>query len=278
MPRAWKYMLEAMLPKPSPSRDVSDRLVVEWNSYRPRRRDIDDFLRLCGLQESADRLPPLFLHAISFRVQMALLTRRAFPLRIWRVLQVRNRLVDLQPVGTESTLDFRCRVHAMRRAGRGIEVGLETCVESEGGRAVARSINTFYVRSAPGEGEVVRVPDPPAVVEEASVAWRAPRGGGIAFGRLTGDYNGIHLFDPYARLFGFRRAFLHPLRVVGQAIAHLPGEPRDGACTTDIWMRGPVFRDAEVKMRTGHDADGSSILGVHCEPDPRPAIVVRRGA
>ena len=272
-------MLEAMLPKPSPSRDVPDGLVVEWTRYRPRRPDIDDFLRLCGLPESPGRLPPLFLHAISFRVQMALLTRRAFPLRIWRVLQVRNRLVDLEPTGTDSTLDFRCRVHAMRRVGRGIEVDLETRVESEGGRAVARSINTFYVRSAPGEGDdVVRVPDPPAVIEEASVAWRAPRGGGIAFGRLTGDYNGIHLSDRYARLFGFRRAFLHPLRVVGQAIAHLPGERQDGACTTDIWMRGPVFRDAEVKMRIGRDAAGSRILGVHCEPDPRPAIVVRRGA
>ena len=271
-------MLEAMLPKAAPAQRMPEGLQVEWTQYRPRRREVSDFVRLCGLAPAAGALPPLFLHAIAFRVQMALLTRRAFPLPIWRVLQVRNRLVDLEPVMPDATLAFRCRVHAQRFVGKGFEVDLETSIDS-GPRRVASSVNTFYVRSRVAEGVVAaRVPEPPAFTEEQRHAWHVPRGGGYAFGRLTGDYNGIHLFDGYARRFGFTRAFLHPLRAVGQAIARAPGEPRGGPVTTEVWMKGPVFRDSDVSMRVGHDAAGNPVLAVHCESDPRPAIVIRRGS
>ena len=277
-PRAWRYMLEALLPKAAPAPRMPDDLHVEWTQYRPRRREVDDFACLCGLAPAAGALPPLLLHAIAFRAQMALLTRRAFPLPIWRVLQVRNRLVDLEPVMPDATLAFRCRVHAQRVVAKGLEVDLETCIDS-GPLQVASSVNTFYVRSRVADGVVAaRVPEPPTFTEERRHDWHVSRGGGYAFARLTGDYNGIHLFDGYARRFGFPRAFLHPLRVVGQAIARAPGEPTGGPGTTEVWMKGPVLRDSDVYLRVGPDAAGNPVLAVHGQSDPRPAIVIRRGS
>jgi hypothetical protein len=100
-----------------------------------------------------------------------------------------------------------------------------------------------------------------------------PGGGGLTFGRLTGDYNGIHLFDTYARAFGFARAFFHPLRIVARAMQEAGF---DGPHRTQLWFKGPVLHDSHIQVRRGDEgAQGSSILSIHVADDPRGAILIR---
>ncbi len=71
---------------------------------------------------------------------------------------------------------------------------------------------TYYYRGWFG-GETASAPAPAAPdLSDAGVVdrLRMPVGGGWAFGKLTGDYNGIHNWDAYARRFGFRSALMHP--------------------------------------------------------------------
>ncbi len=62
-----------------------------------------------------------------------------------------------------------------------------------------------------GEGALLRAegskPAPPAVAEPAiTQSFQTPQTGGWGFGKLTGDYNGIHWWPWYARRFGFPSA------------------------------------------------------------------------
>lgn len=56
----------------------------------------------------------------------------------------------------------------------------------------------------------------------AASNWASPRsfvgGSGVGWrlARMTGDYNGVHRWDCYARLFAFPRAFFHPQMTVDQ--------------------------------------------------------------
>ena len=62
------------------------------------------------------------------------------------------------------------------------------------------------------------------------------------FGRFTGDYNGIHLWDWYARRFGFRRGLYHPPRVLGECLARLPRlEEQDCPVRLDVWLMGFIM-------------------------------------
>jgi hypothetical protein len=97
-----------------------------------------------------------------------------------------------------------------------------------------------------------------------------PEGGGWAFGRLTGDYNGIHTWNWYARRLGFRAAFSHPQRAAGLCLARLR-EPQADAQTLDLWIKGPVFYGAEVMLRAVDDERGVR-FGLALAGDPRPAI------
>jgi hypothetical protein len=273
-PRAWRYMLGALHAFPAWKEGRAfPALSARWEGYRPGTREIDHYTRLCGLPRATDTLPPLFVHAIAFRLQMALLTHRDFPVPIWRVLQVRNDLREHAAIARAAKLDFETRLLAHRVLAKGLEVDLHTTIAADGA-PVAESINTFYVRGRYGGAADVDAAEaaPPAVEGAAIAAWRMRAGGGARFGALTGDYNGIHLFDGYARLSGFRRAFFHPLRVVVQALVHA-GSAQAGPRRLRVWLRGPVFHDAQVELRRSGD-----VLGLFVQGDPRAAIVVQMGA
>jgi hypothetical protein len=89
---------------------------------------------------------------------------------------------------------------------------------------------------------------------------------------LTGDYNGIHWSSAYAKAFGFRGAFFHPQRVVGQCLTHLGEWPVAARQRLDVWLRGLVYCGADLRLRCGTDRDGLT-FGLYQGGDERPAIV-----
>jgi acyl dehydratase len=99
----------------------------------------------------------------------------------------------------------------------------------------------------------------------------------VRFGRFTGDYNGIHLWDWYARRMGFRRALYHPPRVLGQCLARLPdlagtNDP-EAPRRLDAWIKGPVPHGAKVRL---HAATSSMATTFALFADnERPSIVGR---
>lgn len=272
-PLAWRYMLGALHATRGlqPGQSLPE-VSASWRGYRIPRRDVEAFVRLCGLEPVSGRLPPLLVHAVAFRLQMAVLTHRRVPVPIWRVLQVRNRLVDLADIAEDAPLDIDCRVQAQRVVAKGLELDLHTTIRAAG-QLAAESVNTFYVRGR-FAGALSDVPEPPAAGEDTVAAWTMPAEEGWRFGALTGDYNGIHLWNPYARLFGFRRAFFHPLRVVAQSLARAGLQGMPVPRRVEAWLRGPVFHGSEVSLRRRDEA-GATVLAVLAGEDPRPAIVLR---
>ena len=271
-PNAWRYMALALCPSPGLHAGVPD-IQARWDGWRASARDVADFTALCGLPPAGEAMPSLLPHATAFRLQMAMLTHPSFPVPIWRVLQVRNRLRQVAPAMPQAALDFGSRIAAHRVLEKGAEFDLHTRITS-GGELVAESLNSFYVRGRFAAPAPLAPPaESPAPGDTALAQWEMPPGGGLRFGRLTGDYNGIHLWDPYARMFGFRKAFFHPLRVVAQALAHSAAQP-PLPWQLDVWLKGPVLHGSRVELRKREEAAGT-VLSLAVRHDPRPAIVMR---
>lgn len=276
-PSALVYMARAMRAAPRwNDRSVWPELQLVWRGVRVSPRELAAFGELTGLRPEAS-LPMLVPHVIGFRLQMALLTHAAWPLPIWGALQIRNRLVQHRPLPADAVFDLRTLPVARRVVERGLEVDVRTTAEQAG--AVAwESVVTFYYRGRFGEpGE----PPPEAVAPEPGdqevARWAAEPGGGLRFGRLTGDYNGIHLAAAYARRFGFARAFLHPQRVLGECLARLPGPRASQPQALQAWLKGPVYYGAPVVLRARRD-DGATAFALALEGDGRPAIIGRWAA
>jgi hypothetical protein len=220
-------------------------------------------------------LPLLYPHTIGFRLVMAVLTHTSFPVPIWGVLQTRNHLTQHQPIATDARLDIDTRVEDGRVVAKGAEFDLTTTVHVAG-QLTWQSTTTFFTRGRFGqagpESALSRAPSVPGpLVSE----WTLRDAAHTAFGRLTGDYNGIHLANWYARRFGFRRALYHPPRVLAECLARLPPLDDHQPQRLDAWLKGPVPHGATVQLHgasVGHATTFALFAG-----DERPCIVGRLG-
>ena len=264
-------MLRALIPSPGLDKGVP-AMRARWQGHRVDAARLAEFLALTGL-DAARGLPIIYPHVFGFPLVMAVLTHPTYPLPIWNALQIRNRLVQHAPISVDAALDFETEIAAHRILDKGIEIDLHTGVR-DGAALVWESLNTFYYRGRYGTPQAPSPDAPSPDVGGVQVAaWRTRTGMGRRFGRFTGDYNGIHLWDWYARLFGFPRAFHHPQLVIGQCLAHLsaPGSTQQ---RLDTWLKGPVSYGSTVRLDTTPQSD-RTVFALFADAERRPAIVAR---
>lgn len=275
-PSAVPYMVRGILPVTRP-RDLSPPISARWHGHRVDRDVLASFNRITGLPAAGATLPLLYPHTIGFRLAMAILTHPRFPVPIWGVLQIRNHLVQQRPVAVVEPLDFETRVMSGRPVAKGAEFDLRTTVHVAGALAW-ESIVTFFARGRFGEpGPSPPLARSPADTGSPVAEWTMRNVDHWRFGRLTGDYNGIHIWDWYARRVGFRRALYHPPRVLGECLARLPRpaamSDREGRMRLDAWLKGPVPHGASVRLHAETNATASTFALF--AGDDRPCIVGR---
>jgi hypothetical protein len=91
---------------------------------------------------------------------------------------------------------------------------------------------------------------------------------------LTGDYNGLHQWDAYARRFGFGAAFAHPQRIAAQCLARMAPLAELAPQRLDLWIKGPVFYGCEAVLREStHAAGDGSDFALWVEANARPALI-----
>jgi acyl dehydratase len=272
-PSALPYMLRAMAPV-TRRIDLAPQIVARWHGHVAHRDELAAFRRVTGLSADPGHLPLLYPHTFGFRLPMAILTHPSFPVPIWGVLQTRNHLVQHRPIATHERLDFETRVLRGRAVAKGAEFDLHTTVQA-GGELAWESLLTFFTRGRFGEPvhtePVVRSP---TVAGPVVAEWTMRNADHVRFGGFTGDYNGIHLWDWYARRFGFPRALYHPPRVLGECLARLEQlEVSAAPVQFDAWFKGPVLHGAKVRLEAEHTA-GETTFALFAG-DGRPSIVGR---
>lgn len=274
-----------------------------WRALRPRRRAPlrlpDTHLEWRGyavpsqlLQALRDELAPalapspralalLAPQITGFRLAMAALTRSDWPLSIWGALQVRNRLCLLHDIEPDAPGTLSTRPAGWRVLDKGVEADLLTSFQ-QAGLERWRGVVTFYYRGrftgGAAQGQELGAPSAAPVPEgECQVVdgWTTAatdRHG--RFSRWTGDYNGIHRWRWYARMFGFRRAFAHPQSPALQCLARVGAA--DVPCRLDLWIKGPVSYGSQVELRRpAHRGGDAGAFWLHVDGDSRPALVGR---
>jgi len=275
-PSELRYMLGAFRRSPGLSRwRPATRFRASWARHRVEPRKVAELAASAGAPASAG-VSILYPHVFGFPLHMAILTHPEFPIPIWRILQIRNRLVQHAPIAMGATIDFDVRVSAQRILARGVEIDLHTAVRSKR-RLVWESLVTFYSRGLFGHAETRPASaQAPEVASHTVLHWQMPRGGAWRFGQLIGDHNGIHLSGWYARLFGFRRALYHPPVVLGHCLSRIPTPKLEDVRRLDAWLKGPVYRGATVALHVDPDhAARSCAFALMMTSETRPSLVGR---
>jgi hypothetical protein len=271
-PSAAAFMARALVLSPGLPKDGSfPRIVQRWTGLRIDPQHVAAFCAATGLRET-DPISVLYPHVLGFRLQMALLTHPAYPLPIWGALQIRNRLVRHRHINPGETLDLETSNGEHRLLEKGVEIDLVSRL-SRGTECCWESVITFFYRGRFGSGESVAPGASAPDLAGVGVVdrFRMPIRGGWAFGKLTGDYNGIHNWAWYARRLGFRSAFLHPQRTTGMCLARLQ-DPESAAQSLQLRIKGPVFYGTQVVL-SAEPVDRGTRFGLSLEGDARAALV-----
>ena len=187
-------------------------------------------------------------------------------------MQIRNRLVRHAYLNTGETLDLQTRIGEHRWVEKGIEIDLVSHL-TRGSECLWESEVTYFYRGRFGDSGS---PAPRAVspdLARASVLGqvRMPLDGAWRFGRLTGDYNGIHYWPWYARRLGFRAASVHAQRVAGICMARLDG-PESAAQDLRLWIKGPVYYGVTTTLKVAR-AEQAVLFGLVPDGDQRSALI-----
>jgi acyl dehydratase len=222
--------------------------------------DLAAYDRVCGFPLT-DPLPPTYPHLLTFPLQVALMSDRAFPVALPGLVHVRNRIEVLRPVGADEALDLEVWAERFARHRSGATVDLCASVAA-GGAEVWRSRSTYLARGAtapegaPESDLTVSVGD----LERAVATWRVPDDAGRRYARVSGDVNPIHLSGLTAKAFGFKRAIAHGMWVEARALAALSGRLPE-AMAVDVVFRKPLFLPSTVTLATD-PVDGGWDLAV----------------
>ncbi|WP_104524419.1 MaoC family dehydratase [Blastococcus atacamensis] len=214
-----------------------------------------DYARVCRFPLS-DTLPATYPHMLTFPLQMALMSDRAFPLALPGLVHVRNRIDAVRPIGSGETLDLE--VWAERFASHRSGATVDLCASvSAGGAEVWRSRSTYLARGAKAPAGA---PDSDVTVDVGDLGhpvatWRIPDDAGRRYAKVSGDVNPIHLSGLTAKAFGFKRAIAHGMWVKARVLAAVENRLPE-AFTVDVGFRKPLFLPSTVTLATAATGGG----------------------
>ncbi|RBY93889.1 hypothetical protein DQ244_00465 [Blastococcus sp. TBT05-19] len=213
------------------------------------------YARVCRFP-LGNALPATYPHMLTFPLQMALMSDRAFPLALPGLVHVRNRIDVVRPVAATESLDLEVWAERFATHRSGATVDLCASV-SAGGGEVWRSRSTYLARSAKAPAGA---PDSDVTVEVGELGspvatWRIPDDAGRRYAAVSGDVNPIHLSGLTAKAFGFKRAIAHGMWVKARVLAAV-GNRLPEAFTVDVGFRKPLFLPSTVTLSTAATGGG----------------------
>ncbi|MBA1148690.1 hypothetical protein H0Z60_16695 [Ectothiorhodospiraceae bacterium WFHF3C12] len=222
------------------------RIEASLAALRPDLDHVRRYAAICGYR-AGHALPLTYPHVMAAPLHLAILTHRAFPLRLPGLVHVRNAVHQVRSLDRVEPLRVNARVGGHRDAAKGIEFDLETRLSDRHGDPVWYSTSTYL---APSRGRRQSSGwEPPELRDYRDrERWTLPTDLGRRYGWLAGDINPIHLHPLAAKLFGFQRHIAHGMWSFGRAAAALCAGRTVGRVSMDASFHRPVFLPGSVRF------------------------------
>jgi hypothetical protein len=214
------------------------------------RKHLASYAEICGAA-AGTTLPIAYPHVLAMPLHLAMLGAEAFPVKLFGLVHVQNRIAMRQPLSAEEPAEIRAWIEGHRDTERGQEFDLHTeyVVANE---PLWDETCTFLARKKPTAGTtrpVARADATPEGVAVKSSSFRAPAGLGRRYGFISGDVNPIHMSDLSARAFGFPRAIAHGMWSLGRLASDFEAEQFNGGCELSVNFKLPIYMPAWLMLQ-----------------------------
>jgi hypothetical protein len=252
-PAIWSMYPKIMMSrKPSlvPEGGEVPRIEARLAKVAIDRKHLAAYSDVCGAA-SGTTLPIAYPHVLASPLHLAMLGAEAFPVKLFGLVHVQNRIAMRQPLSAEEPAEIRTWIEGHRETERGQEFELHT-EYVVAGEALWDETCTFLARKKPPAGAkpsgARSAEGAPEAVAVKSSSFRAPSGLGRRYGFISGDVNPIHMSDLSARAFGFPRAIAHGMWSLGRSAADFEPEQFNG-CELTVSFKLPIYMPSWLMLQ-----------------------------
>jgi acyl dehydratase len=248
-PAVWSMypgILVSRKPSLVPEGGAVPRIQARLSRVNIDRRHLASYAELCGASAGAT-LPIAYPHILAMPLHLAMLSAEAFPVKLFGLVHVQNRIAMRQPLSADEPAEIRAWIEGHRETERGQEFDLHT-EYVVAGEPLWDETCTFLARRRPPAtpGSSSRPParaadGPPEGSPVETSSFRAPAGLGRRYGFISGDVNPIHMSDLTARAFGFPRAIAHGMWSLGRLASDFEAARFDGGCELAVTFKLPIY-------------------------------------
>jgi hypothetical protein len=226
------------------------------------RKHLAAYSEICGAATGAT-LPIAYPHILAMPLHLAMLGAEAFPVKLFGLVHVQNRIAMREPLSAEEPAEIRCWIEGHRDTERGQEFDLHTeYVVADQPRWDETCTFLARRRSPAGAGKTTTGLRPPEhgadAVAVKSSSFRAPAGLGRRYGFLSGDVNPIHMSDLTAKAFGFPRAIAHGMWSLGRLASDFEPAQFNGGCELSVSFKLPIFMPGWLMLQRWEIENGSA--------------------
>jgi len=245
------YLKILLSRKPRLASGTIPRIEAALSDFRIDRRKLARYEQVCGEPSSA-QVPIAFPHVLATPLHLAMLASDAFPLNLFGVVHVRNRIVQRRPLRLDDSGEIRACIEPDNVTLRGQELRLQTDVRV-GGETIWSETSTLLCRMAQQarpSGPPARDFTQPPQENVRTETFRIPAATGRRYARVSGDFNPIHMADVLARMFGFKRAIAHGMWTLARCAASIGSGAFAAPCTMDAAFKLPISFPADVALES----------------------------
>ncbi|HEU4591367.1 MAG TPA: MaoC/PaaZ C-terminal domain-containing protein [Steroidobacteraceae bacterium] len=263
-PAVWSMYPKIMIArKPAlvPDGGAVPRIEARLAKVAIDRRHLAAYAQVCGAA-AGTTLPIAYPHVLATPLHLAMLGAEAFPVKLFGLVHVHNRIAMRQPLSAEEPAEIRTWIEGHRETERGQEFDLHS-EYVVAGEPLWDETCTFLARKRPPPGatrsnlSARSAEGAPDAVAVKSSSFRAPAGLGRRYGFISGDVNPIHMSDLTARAFGFPRAIAHGMWSLGRVASDFEAEQFDGGCELSVTFKLPIYMPAWLMLQRWPIENGS---------------------
>src|SRR5690349_21014770 len=125
------YLKILLARKPALVSESTPRIDAILERFSIDRRHLARYRRVCGDRDSAE-LPITYPHVLATPVHLAMIACDAFPVSLFGIVHLRNRIVQHRPLRIDDTGEIHAWLEGHRETARGQELDLQTEVRVAG--------------------------------------------------------------------------------------------------------------------------------------------------
>lgn len=209
--------------------------------------DLKAYNKVCGFANRAV-IPPTYLHMYIFPMFMDMFVNKAFPFKVIGGVHVRNSITQHRQIRCSEFLDLHCELVNLQEVDKGFEYDVYATAHV-GEELVWESTITNMTINKKGSGGKKKQHEEMNWSDWQTQTLVAPKDIGRQYAKVSGDYNPIHLYNPTAKLLGFKRAIAHGMWAKAFALSKLSDVYADeDAFRVDVKFKLPVFLPAKLNL------------------------------